>query len=84
MRYILHNQWMNGRFWQNDPDCLVARSHSNGIEYRQFKQRYKDMDVRECEEDSGLSCNEFLAFGKLIWFTGSLFFLSGKLEEFEP
>jgi alpha-galactosidase len=81
MRYILHNHWMHRRFWQNDPDCLVARSHSNGIEYRQFRHWFKDMDIREAS--FGLTRNEFLAFGKLVWFTGSLFFLSDDPEGLE-
>ena len=82
MRYILHNHWMNNKLWRNDPDCLVARSHCNGIEYQEFRKFFPTMEITESE--FGLTDNEFEAFAKLIWFTGSSYFLSdiwGELED---
>jgi alpha-galactosidase len=78
MRYIVHTQWMNRILWHNDPDCLVARSRSNGVEYRKFRDFFPTMAFEEAE--FGLSRNEFLAFGKLIWMTQGLFFLSDPWE----
>jgi alpha-galactosidase len=74
MRYTIYHHWMNNILWFNDPDCLVARSRSNGIEFQEFRKWFGEA-IRD-ESVFGLTWDEMSAWTKLVWITGGVRFLS--------
>lgn len=78
-RYTVYRNWMNGVFWLNDPDCIVVRDKSNGIEQTQFCKFFPYMPIEE--SGFGLSDNEADLWVKLIAFTGGVEYLSERWNE---
>ena len=78
-RYVAYRNWMNSIFWVNDPDCIVVRDKSNGIEQERFCSFFPYMDIRE--EDFGLTDSEADLWVKMVAFTGGLKYLSEKWSE---
>lgn len=78
-RYTVYRNWMNYAFWINDPDCIVVREKSNGIEQEQFCRFFPYMQIDD--KDFGLSENEANLWVKMIAFTGGLKYLSEKWSE---
>lgn len=81
MRYTIYHHWMNKTLWINDPDCLVARRHSNGIEFREFRKWFGEM-IQD-ESAFGLTRDEMFAWTKLVWITGGARFLSDDFNLLE-
>ncbi|AHF91801.1 glycoside hydrolase [Opitutaceae bacterium TAV5] len=72
---VLFRQWMHGRFWQNDPDCLVVRDHCTPPELAAFAQnRFVTAPVRA--EEFGLDPEEAAFWARAVWMTGGMTFLS--------
>lgn len=78
-RYVAYRNWMNSLFWVNDPDCIVVRDRSNGIEQKQFRNFFPDMDIRE--KDFGLTDSEADLWVKMVAFTGGLKYISEKWSD---
>lgn len=82
VRYTVFRNWMHSALWINDPDCIVVRGKSNGVEYEQFKKFFPYMEIRE--EDFGLRENEAELWVKLVAFTGGIRYFSEKWSELSP
>lgn len=82
VRYAVFRNWMHSVFWNNDPDCIMARAKSNRIEYEQFLKFFPYMEIRE--EDFGLSESEAALWIRLVSFTGGIRYLSEKWSELLP
>ena len=82
VRYTANRQWMHGHFWQNDPDCIVAREKCNGIEDKKFAEFFPELQIMP--EQFGLTKNEAELWAKMVWFTGGMWLLSEHWSEVSP
>jgi len=74
----LHRQWMNGNWWLNDPDCLVARPSANAYEPLQFDASHPGGDTPA--EAFGLSAEEAGFWARLVHVVGTSLILSEIFE----
>jgi len=81
----LWSQWMHGRLWQNDPDCLLARSETTEHE-RNAMERLEAETARTNPDylatPLGLTPEEAGLWTRLVWMSGGMALLSevwGKL-----
>ena len=81
----LWSHWMHGRLWQNDPDCLLARSETTDYE-RDAMERLEAQTVLTnpgfVATPLGLSAEEAGLWTRLVWMSGGMALLSevwGKL-----
>lgn len=73
------SQWMHGVWWQNDPDCLVARLTPPPYEREFFDRVEKDMALKtlSCRATPlGLSDEEAGVWVRFVWMTGGMALLS--------
>jgi hypothetical protein len=73
------SQWMHGVWWQNDPDCLVARLTPPPYEREFFDRVEKDMALKtlSCRATTlGLSDEEAGLWVRFVWMTGGMALLS--------
>jgi len=69
--------WMQRKFWQNDPDCLVVRDYGGPFEVK----RHNELFPWTRNKPFGLSFNEAKLWSDLIWFTGGVNMMSTDLEK---
>ncbi|TSA29300.1 MAG: alpha-galactosidase [Verrucomicrobiaceae bacterium] len=75
----LWSQWMHGRWWQNDPDCLVVRDSSPSYERAFFERLEKETAIKNpgyITTAPGLTPEEAGLWTRLVWMTGGMAFLS--------
>jgi len=75
----LWSQWMHGRWWQNDPDCLVVRDASQSYERAFFERLEKETAIKNpsyITTAPGLTPEEAGLWTRLVWMTGGMAFLS--------
>ena len=70
----IYRQWMHGKLWQNDPDCIVARDIGCQEEINMFTDMLGEKGLSK--ESFGLSNEEASFWARLVWFTGSMNLLS--------
>jgi len=76
------SQWMQGKWWQNDPDCLVLRATSGLLEQAFFKRVEKDVQTSIClATPLGLASEEAGLWARLVWITGGMALLSEVWSE---
>jgi len=63
-------QWMHGRLWQNDPDCVVTRDYGTPGEKKVFG-----------DGAYGLTDEEAALWVRLVWLTGNMTLLSEIMPE---
>lgn len=63
-------QWMHGRLWQNDPDCVVVRDYGTAGEKKIFGEGAYGLT----EEEAGL-------WVRLVWLSGNMTLLSEIMTE---
>lgn len=68
--------WMQRKFWQNDPDCMVVRDYGSPFE----KQRHAQLFPWTKDIPKGLSYEEAKLWSDITWFTGGVNALSTDLE----
>lgn len=73
-------QWMHGRWWQNDPDCIVTRDYGSAAEKRVFEKAFPQFAT---EPPYGLSDEEARCWSQLVWFTGGMALVSENMAELE-
>jgi alpha-galactosidase len=68
--------WMQRKFWQNDPDCLVVRDYGSSFEI----ERHEKLFPWTKDIPKGLSYEEAKLWSDITWFTGGVNALSTDLE----
>jgi len=68
--------WMQRKFWQNDPDCMLVRDYGSPFEI----QRHAQIFPWTKGIPHGLSYEEAKLWSDIIWFTGGVNSLSTDLE----
>ena len=81
LKYCISRQWMNQRFWQNDPDCCVVRETGNSYEIPQFEKFFGPYAP---EKHFGLTYDEADCWVKMIWTTGGMKLLSEIWDDLSP
>jgi alpha-galactosidase len=76
---VIHRQWMNGRWWVNDPDCLVVRGQANRFEPLEFNEHHPGGTVPK--EAFGLSEEEAGFWTRLVYAAGTVYILSEVWSE---
>jgi alpha-galactosidase len=75
----LWSQWMHGRLWQNDPDCLLARDGTTPYE-REYLDRLERNTAKTNPDyrisSFGLSWEEAALWTRLVWMGGGMVLLS--------
>jgi alpha-galactosidase len=80
----LWSQWMHGRWWQNDSDCLVVRDTSPAYERAFFERLEKETAIKNpgyITTAPGLTPEEAGLWTRLVWMTGGMAFLSEVWSE---
>ncbi len=80
----LWSQWMHGRWWQNDPDCLVVRETPPVYEQEFFQRVEKEMAAKNlgCRATPlGLTEEEAGLWTRLVWMSGGMALLSEVWSE---
>jgi len=80
----LWSQWMHGRWWQNDPDCLIVRDSSPAYERAFFEKLEKETALKNpgyITTAPGLTPEEAGLWTRLVWMTGGMAFLSEVWSE---
>jgi hypothetical protein len=73
----LWSQWMQGRWWQNDPDCLVVRASSGRFEFDFFQRIESSLPDSQLKATPlGLTEEEAACWARLVWMTGGMTLLS--------
>lgn len=83
----LFRQWMHGKWWQNDPDCLVVREHAVPFEVEALTGVIKRLSAGTpgvAESDFGLSDEEAGFWVRAVWFTGGMAIVSEVWDELSP
>lgn len=68
--------WMQRKFWQNDPDCMVVRDYGSPFE----KERHAKLFPWTKDIPQGLSYEEAKLWSDITWFTGGVNAISTDLE----
>ena len=68
--------WMQRKFWQNDPDCMVVRDYGSSFEI----ERHEKLFPWTKDIPKGLSYEEAKLWSDITWFTGGVNALSTDLE----
>lgn len=76
---VIHRQWMNGRWWLNDPDCLVVRGQANRFEPLEFNEHHPGGNVPK--DAFGLSEEEAGFWTRLVYAAGTVYILSEVWSE---
>jgi alpha-galactosidase len=75
----LWSQWMHGRLWQNDPDCLLTRKETTEHE-RKALERLEAETARTNPDyiatPLGLTAEEAGLWARLVWMGGGMSLLS--------
>lgn len=72
-------QWMQGNWWQNDPDCLLVRDFGSPGEFFEFGR----MEGGKFLESPpyGLSEEEAGFWARLVWMMGGMTLIGERVEE---
>lgn len=68
----IYRQWMHKKWWQNDPDCIIARDYYTEGECENFSV----LGTEILPEEFGLGDEETGFWIRLVWFTGGMKILS--------
>ncbi len=82
-----YRHWMHEHWWQNDPDCLLARDGSVSYEIAAFEHIKAELPTTGLgisKEDFGLTLNEAEFWVRAVWFTGGLSVLSEVWNSLQP
>lgn len=71
-------QWMHGRWWQNDPDCLVVRDFGTEPEIAMFQRMFPN--EAGTAADYGLSKEEASFWARMIWLSGGMTLFSERMS----
>lgn len=80
----LWSQWMHGRWWQNDPDCLLVRARPSTFETQFFdrlEQSFNAAGKKIVSTPLGLSDEEAGCWSRFVWMTGAMALLSEVWSE---
>ena len=75
----IYCQWMNGRWWLNDPDCLVVRDRPNRFEPLEFNEDHPGGAVSR--DAFGLDDEEAGCWARLVYAVGTFYILSEVWNE---
>ncbi len=75
----IYQQWMNGQWWLNDPDCLIVRSRATRYEVLQFDENHPGGNIPA--DAFGLTEEEAGFWARLVYATGTFFMLSEVWNE---
>ncbi len=76
MYTALQRHWMNGKLWQNDPDCAMARNCATEEEKYMFGDNFLGIDISKYAY--GLSHNEADTWSKCLWILDEMILLSER------
>lgn len=80
----LWSQWMHGRWWQNDPDCLLVRARPPIFETQFFdrlEQTFRATGKQIISTPLGLSDEEAGCWSRFVWMSGGMALLSDVWSE---
>jgi alpha-galactosidase len=77
--HVLGRQWMDRRWWQNDPDCLVVHDDGSAGEKRMFGGT-GDLGQFSTKPPYGLTDEEAAMWARLTWMSGGLGMIGENLE----
>ena len=75
----LYRQWMHGKLWQNDPDCIMVRDYESPFEGNMFGKEFIGHVMTK--EDYEIKDEEAAAWMRGLWFTGGMLLLSEVWDE---
>lgn len=70
-RHVIGRQWMDRRWWQNDPDCLLMHHDGSAGEKKMFSG-HGELGKFASEPSYGLSEEEAAFWCRLVWLSGGM------------
>lgn len=80
----LWSQWMHGRWWQNDPDCLLVRQRPSSFEsqfFERLEKSFSETGNRITSTPLGLLDEEAACWSRFVWMSGGMALLSEVWSE---
>jgi alpha-galactosidase len=73
-------QWMNRRWWQNDPDVILTRDYGSEPEKEMFGENFPEFALNP---PYGLYDEEASCWAQFVWFTGGMTLTSENLAKLQ-
>jgi alpha-galactosidase len=81
-KHTIWRQWMHNRWWQNDPDCLMAHDAGSAPEHGLFEREFDQAFATE--PPYGLTDEEAACWTRLVWMTGNMMLISEDIRALKP